>query len=126
MEPKPITQPTRVMPYAVPAEQQGWRGLGLEGLSAHRKSYTLLWDDQVLVTDEVTGQTWSWGRSNYVRLSPDEPAHGPFPPRLQRLPADFLRLLPGSRRASIVTFARSRWSSAYRGVRAPRTGLARP
>ena len=30
-------------------EQQGWRGLGLEGSAAHRKSYTLLWNDQVLV-----------------------------------------------------------------------------
>jgi starch synthase (maltosyl-transferring) len=33
-------------------------------------------DDQVLVTDELTGQTWTWGRSNYVRLDPrQEPAH---------------------------------------------------
>jgi hypothetical protein len=49
MEPKAITQPTRVSPYAVPNDQQGWRGLGLEGLAAHRKSYTMLWNDQVLV-----------------------------------------------------------------------------
>jgi starch synthase (maltosyl-transferring) len=34
------------------------------------------WDDQVLVTDELTGQTWTWGRSNYVKLDPqEEPAH---------------------------------------------------
>jgi len=33
------------------------------------------WDDRVLVTDERTGQTWTWGRSNYVKLGPDEPAH---------------------------------------------------
>jgi starch synthase (maltosyl-transferring) len=34
------------------------------------------WDDQVLVTDELTGQTWTWGRANYVRLDPrQEPAH---------------------------------------------------
>ena len=49
MEPQPITFPTRVNPYTVPEEQQGWRGLGLDGLNAHRKSYTLLWNDQVLV-----------------------------------------------------------------------------
>ncbi|HET7563615.1 MAG TPA: polysaccharide deacetylase family protein [Gemmatimonadaceae bacterium] len=76
-------------------------------------------------TDELAGRAGAALVYKGV-LSPDEPAHGPFPPRLQRLPADFLRLLPGSRRASIVTIARSRWSSAYRGVRAPRTGLARP
>jgi starch synthase (maltosyl-transferring) len=34
------------------------------------------WDDQALVTDALTGQTWTWGRSSYVRLDPqDEPAH---------------------------------------------------
>ncbi|HUR14877.1 MAG TPA: alpha-1,4-glucan--maltose-1-phosphate maltosyltransferase [Mycobacteriales bacterium] len=34
------------------------------------------WDDQVLVTDELTGQSWTWGRSSYVRLDPrQEPAH---------------------------------------------------
>jgi hypothetical protein len=49
MEPKPITAPTRVSPYAVPEDQQGWRGLGLDGLNAHRRTYTLLWNDQVLV-----------------------------------------------------------------------------
>jgi hypothetical protein len=49
MEPKPITQPTRVNPYTVPADQQGWRGLGLDGLNAHRRTYTLLWNEQVLV-----------------------------------------------------------------------------
>jgi hypothetical protein len=49
MEPRPITEPTRVNPYGVPADQQGWRGLGLDGLAAHRKSYTLLWNHQVLV-----------------------------------------------------------------------------
>ena len=49
MEPKPITEPTRVNPYAVPNDQQGWRGLGLDDQRAHRKTYTLLWNDQVLV-----------------------------------------------------------------------------
>ena len=33
------------------------------------------WDDHVLVTDELTGRTWTWGRSNYAKLSPSEPAH---------------------------------------------------
>ena len=49
MEPKLITVPTRVSPYAVPDDQQGWRGLGLDNVSAHRRTYTLLWNDQVLV-----------------------------------------------------------------------------
>ncbi len=34
------------------------------------------WDDQVLVRDEITGNEWTWGQANYVRLDPfDEPAH---------------------------------------------------
>jgi starch synthase (maltosyl-transferring) len=34
------------------------------------------WDDQALVTDVLTGQTWTWGRASYVRLDPqEEPAH---------------------------------------------------
>jgi starch synthase (maltosyl-transferring) len=34
------------------------------------------WDDRALVTDVLTGQTWTWGRSAYVRLDPqEEPAH---------------------------------------------------
>ena len=48
-EQRPITGPTRVNPYAVPPEQQGWRGLGLPDLNAHRRTYTLLWNEQVLV-----------------------------------------------------------------------------
>jgi starch synthase (maltosyl-transferring) len=28
------------------------------------------WDDRFAVRDEVTGQTWDWGQSNYVRLEP--------------------------------------------------------
>ena len=32
--------------------------------------------DRFLATDEITGQTWSWGERNYVRLDPfDVPAH---------------------------------------------------
>jgi hypothetical protein len=49
LEPKPITVPTRVSAYSVPEDQQGWRGLGLTGVNAHRRSYTLLWNEQVLV-----------------------------------------------------------------------------
>ena len=34
------------------------------------------WDDQLLVHDEITGQEWTWGQANYVRLDPFvEPAH---------------------------------------------------
>ena len=38
-----------VNPYRLPPEQQGWRGLSLPGTSK-RKWYTLLHNDQVLVT----------------------------------------------------------------------------
>jgi starch synthase (maltosyl-transferring) len=34
------------------------------------------WDDRVLVHDEVSGNEWTWGQDNYVRLDPFiEPAH---------------------------------------------------
>ncbi len=34
------------------------------------------WHDQVAVHDEITGETWTWGERNYVRLDPYlEPAH---------------------------------------------------
>ncbi|QZY30231.1 alpha-1,4-glucan--maltose-1-phosphate maltosyltransferase [Nocardioides coralli] len=34
------------------------------------------WHDTMLVHDELTGETWSWGEHNYVRLDPGhEPAH---------------------------------------------------
>ncbi|MFN3485696.1 MAG: hypothetical protein ACK44W_09470 [Planctomycetota bacterium] len=34
------------------------------------------WDDAFLAHDEITGQTWSWGQHDYVRLDPGhEPAH---------------------------------------------------
>lgn len=46
---KPVTEPMRVNPYLVPPEQQGWRGLGLPELNAHRRTYTALWNEQVLV-----------------------------------------------------------------------------
>jgi hypothetical protein len=49
IEQKPITVQTRVNPYTVPADQQGWRGLGLPDINAHRRSYTVLWNEQVLV-----------------------------------------------------------------------------
>ena len=36
----------------------------------------LRWDDSFAVHDEITGQDWSWGQHNYVRLDPaHEPAH---------------------------------------------------
>jgi hypothetical protein len=49
IEQRPITSPIRVNPYTVPADQQGWRGLGVAGENAKRKTYTLLWNEQVLV-----------------------------------------------------------------------------
>ena len=34
------------------------------------------WDDTMSVSDAITGQTWVWGKENYVRLDPFvEPAH---------------------------------------------------
>jgi starch synthase (maltosyl-transferring) len=34
------------------------------------------WGDRFVVTDEVTGQTWTWGEQAFVRLDPFiEPAH---------------------------------------------------
>ncbi|CAA9354818.1 MAG: GH13_3 / GH13 [uncultured Nocardioidaceae bacterium] len=34
------------------------------------------WQDRFVVHDEVTGQEWTWGEDNYVRLDPHaEPAH---------------------------------------------------
>jgi starch synthase (maltosyl-transferring) len=34
------------------------------------------WHDHLAVHDEVTGETWTWGERNYVRLDPFvEPAH---------------------------------------------------
>jgi len=34
------------------------------------------WDDSFVVHDEITGEDWSWGQHNYVRLDPSyEPAH---------------------------------------------------
>jgi len=36
----------------------------------------LAWDDLVVVQDELTGEQWTWGEHNYVRLDPHvEPAH---------------------------------------------------
>ncbi|MCB0907353.1 MAG: alpha-1,4-glucan--maltose-1-phosphate maltosyltransferase, partial [Nocardioidaceae bacterium] len=34
------------------------------------------WFDSFVVTDEITGETWTWGEHNFVRLGPGgEPAH---------------------------------------------------
>ena len=34
------------------------------------------WHDQYVVHDEITGESWTWGERNYVRLDPhQEPAH---------------------------------------------------
>jgi len=42
-------QPLRINPYTVPPDQQGWRGLELP-INAKRKCYTILHNEQVLVT----------------------------------------------------------------------------
>jgi hypothetical protein len=49
IEQKRVVEPVRVNPYSVPADQQGWRGLGIGGVNAKRKAYTLFWNEQVLV-----------------------------------------------------------------------------
>jgi hypothetical protein len=54
MEPQKITAPTRVNPYTVPPDQQGWRGLSLDGVNAKRRTYTVLWNEQVLVMALLT------------------------------------------------------------------------
>ena len=54
MEPQRITIPTRVNPYTVPADHQGWRGLALDGVNAKRRTYTVLWNEQVLVMALLT------------------------------------------------------------------------
>ena len=41
--------PLRINPYTVPADQHGWRGLGVPG-HHKRKWYTVLHNEQVLVT----------------------------------------------------------------------------
>ena len=49
LEQSKITSPLRVNPYTVPADQQGWRGLGVPDVNAKRRAYTLFWNEQVLV-----------------------------------------------------------------------------
>ena len=45
----PIGEAKRANPYLLPASRQGWRGLSVEG-NNKRKAWTLLHNDQVLVT----------------------------------------------------------------------------
>jgi starch synthase (maltosyl-transferring) len=45
--------------------------LDLHALGLHEPGL----DGSCLVEDAVTGQIWSWGEANYVRLGPEEPAH---------------------------------------------------
>ena len=49
IEQTPITTPIRVNPYTVPPDHQGWRGIGIDSVSAKRRAYTLFWNEQVLV-----------------------------------------------------------------------------
>ncbi len=43
--------------------EEGTLWLDLPSLGLH-------WDDRLLAHDEVTGETWNWGQTNYVRLEP--------------------------------------------------------
>jgi starch synthase (maltosyl-transferring) len=43
--------------------EEGTLWLDLPSLGLH-------WDDRLLAHDEVTGETWTWGQANYVRLEP--------------------------------------------------------
>src|SRR4051794_8081023 len=45
----PIGESSRANPYLLPASRQGWRGLSVNG-NSKRKAWTLLHNDQVLVT----------------------------------------------------------------------------
>jgi hypothetical protein len=49
----PAAGNVRVNPYELPAEQQGWRGLSIPG-NHKRKAYTMLHNEQVLVTALIT------------------------------------------------------------------------
>lgn len=48
-EPESVMVEKQVNPYLLPADQQGWRGIGIPG-SHKRKWYTVLYNEQVLVT----------------------------------------------------------------------------
>jgi hypothetical protein len=55
MEQMPITERVRFNPYTLPLEQQGWRGLGLPPeVRAHRRAFTLFWNEQALVMALLT------------------------------------------------------------------------
>ena len=44
--------------------------------TVHVNMPVLDWHDQYVVHDEITGESWTWGERNYVRLDPyHEPAH---------------------------------------------------
>jgi starch synthase (maltosyl-transferring) len=45
------------------AAQEGTASLDMPALRAD-------WDDRLTVHDEITGETYEWGRHNYVRLAP--------------------------------------------------------
>lgn len=83
-----------VNPFAVSAEQQGWRGLGLPG-NSHRKAYTVLQNEFILVTALVVlpgersiRHTHETGELNIsyigenqpiIRWNPPGVAHGGLP-----------------------------------------------
>jgi len=55
MEQRPITERVRFNPYTLPEGQQGWRGLGLPPeVKAHRRAFTLFWNEQALVMALLT------------------------------------------------------------------------
>jgi starch synthase (maltosyl-transferring) len=50
------------------ATREGMVHLDMSALGMH-------WSDRFVVEDAVTGESWTWGADNYVRLDPSEPAH---------------------------------------------------
>jgi starch synthase (maltosyl-transferring) len=48
--------------------REGWIHLKLDDLGVG-------WDESFMVSDLLSGENYLWGEHNFVRLSPDQPAH---------------------------------------------------
>ena len=48
--------------------REGWTSLDLPSLGIDQ-------DQRALMTDLLTGEQFDWGQYNFVRLSPERPAH---------------------------------------------------
>jgi starch synthase (maltosyl-transferring) len=79
---------SRIPPSPATGEGQGARGedtvLVVVNLDPHRTREATVWldlpalgvDHDFIVTDELTGESYLWGRANYIRLDPAiQPAH---------------------------------------------------